>query len=134
MTALTQDRNTPRIEGDRYSFGVAASSKIFAGSLVVLNGGYAEPGSVATGLVAVGRAEEQVDNGDGQDGDKTVTVRRGVFQFANSASADEITASDIGATCYIVDDQTVAKTDDSSSRSAAGTVRQVDAQGVWVEI
>jgi hypothetical protein len=34
----------------------------------------------------------------------------------------------------VVDDQTVAKTNGSSTRSVAGIVRQVDSDGVWVEI
>jgi hypothetical protein len=32
-----------------------------------------------------------------------------------------------------VDDQTVAKTDGSTTRSVAGIVRGVDTDGVWVE-
>ena len=61
MTALTGDRNTPERSGELVVLLVAAATTIHAGSLVVLNGGYAEPGSTATGLIAVGRAEEQVD-------------------------------------------------------------------------
>ena len=37
--------------------------------------------------------------------------------FANSASGDLITAAEVGSDCYIVDDQTVAKTNGSSTRS-----------------
>jgi hypothetical protein len=40
----------------------------------------------------------------------------------------------IGNDCYIVDDQTVAKTNGTATRSIAGKIRAVDAQGVWVEI
>jgi hypothetical protein len=75
-------------------------------------------------------AEETVTG----DGVATVTARRGCFQFANSAAADLIAKSDIGATCYIADDQTVAKTDNSAARKAAGKVIDVDAGGVWVEV
>ena len=52
----------------------------------------------------------------------------------NSSSADLIEGDDIGKTAYIVDDETVALTDGSSSRSAAGTIYDVDDLGVWVEI
>jgi len=45
-----------------------------------------------------------------------------------------IAAAEIGTYCYIVDDQTVAKTDGTATRSSAGKVFDVDAQGVWVEI
>ncbi|MCK9468199.1 MAG: hypothetical protein M0Q49_02175 [Porticoccaceae bacterium] len=135
MTALTKDRNTPKRIGEVFHLPVAASKKIFAGSLVMLNAtGYATPGATATGQVCAGRANEQVDNSAGADGDLFVDVEQGVFQFANSASADEITAAEIGDTCYIVDDQTVAKTDGTSTRSAAGKVVGVDADGVWVRM
>lgn len=132
MTALAADRNTPRRDGDLVTYPVAASTTIYAGALVVMDAGYAKPGTVDTGLVAVGRAEARVDNSSGSNGDLDVTVRHGVFRWANSAAADAIALSEVGSTCYIVDDQTVAKTDGSSARSAAGTVVDVDAQGVWV--
>jgi len=118
--ALTKDRNTPeRPDAKDRAFDVAAATQCFAGGLAVLNAGVAEPGSTATGLVAVGRFEETVDNTGGAAGDKTVKVSRGVFRFANSAAADEITAAEIGSDCYIVDDETVAKTDGTGTRSVA---------------
>jgi len=64
----------------------------------------------------------------------TVPVRTGVFRFANSAGADEIALADVGADAWIVDDQTVAKTDGTASRSKAGRIMDVDAHGVWVSI
>ena len=133
MTALTQDRNTPMRRGEAYTDPVAASTTIYAGSLVCLDSsGNAVPGSEATGLIARGRAEQRVDNAAGSAGDQYVPVRPGVFRWTNSASSDEITRAEIGGTAYIVDDQTVAKTDGWGSRSAAGTIEDVDAQGVWV--
>ena len=134
MTALAADRNTPVRSGTDFVRPVAATTIIFAGSLVCLNAaGNAVPGSTATTLVADGRAEEYVDNSAGAIGDKTVRVRKGVFRFANSASGDAITKAEIGDDCYIVDDQTVAKTDGTSTRSKAGKIVDVDAQGVWVK-
>lgn len=133
MTALAQDRNTPRREGGTFSFPVAAATKVYGGALVVLNAGYAQGGSTALNLVAVGRAEEQVDNSAGAAGDERVRVTKGTFRFANSADADEITLSDIGSSAYVVDDQTVAKTNGTGTRSAAGTIEDVDDLGVWVK-
>ncbi|MBP0483947.1 hypothetical protein [Sagittula salina] len=133
MSALTQDRNTPRAEGDVRRGTVAAAVKIFAGAYLMRNSaGHLVPGQTATGLVGVGRAEEQVDNSGGAAGEKTCTYRPGVFRYANSAGGDEITAADIGAKAFAVDDQTVAKTDGTGTRSPAGVVDDVDAQGVWV--
>jgi len=134
MSALAKDRNTPEREGQRYSAAVKAATKIFAGSLVCLNAGYAVPGSTALGLIALGRAEEQVDNTDGANGDLSVSVNHGVFRFENSASTDAITIAEIGSDCFVVDDQTVAKTDGAGTRSLAGRIMGVDAQGVWVAI
>jgi len=135
MAAMTEDRNTLRRDGVDYKHPVKAATTIHAGALVALDAsGWAVPASTATGLVMVGRAEARADNGAGANGDIAVRVRRGVFRFANSAEADLIARAEIGDTCFAVDDQTVAKTDGSESRSAAGIIRDVDAQGVWVEI
>lgn len=135
MTALTKDRNTVRRDGVQNSDPVAAAARIFAGSIVCLNAtGFAVPGSTATTLKARGVAQEHVDNRDGAAGDLRIETRRGVFPFANSASTDEITRADIGAEAFIVDDQTVAKTSATNSRSVAGVIRDVDSAGVWIEI
>ncbi|MDM7928670.1 hypothetical protein [Blastomonas fulva] len=134
MAALTQDRATPRLaEGNVFSRDVAADAVIFAGAIVCLSAtGWAVPGSTATTLVADGVAQEPVDNTGGANGDVKVRVFKGVFRFGNSAAADAITRAEIGDDCYIVDDQTVAKTSGTNTRSIAGKIVDVDAQGVWV--
>lgn len=133
--ALTKDRDTKRRDGVQFSHPLAAATVIYAGALVALNAaGNAVPGATATTLTAVGVAQEHADNSTGAIGDVRVEVRRGVFQFANSAAADEITRAEIGDSAYIVDDQTVAKTSGTSTRSVAGIIRDVDAGGVWIEI
>ncbi len=135
MAALTKDRNTPRASGEDRQGQVAATTTIFAGALVMRNAtGYLVEGQTATGLVGVGRAEEQVDNSAGADGAVTCGYRPGIYRFANSAAADEVTFADIGSLAYVVDDQTVAKTDGTSTRSPAGIVDDVDANGVWVRL
>jgi len=133
--ALAADRNTPRREGDILSGSVAAAVKIFAGALVMRNAaGYLTKGATAAGSVGVGRAEEQVDNSAGAAGDKALRFRPGTFRFKNSAAADAITIAEIGDKCFIVDDETVAKTDGTATRSPAGVIEDVDAQGVWVRV
>ncbi len=131
--ALNKDRNTPIRDGVNVVHPIAAAKKIYAGSLVVLNAtGYAEPGSTATTLTAAGRAEVQVDNSSGANGALSITVRRGIFRFTNHS--DAVTRTEIGKSCYIVDDQTVAKTNGTSTRSVAGKVIDLDSSGVWVEV
>lgn len=135
MAALTKDRNTPRAEGDIRQGAVAASNLIFAGALVMRNAtGFLVKGQTATGLVGVGRAEAQADNSAGGDGALALYYRPGTYHFANSAAADEITAAEIGDKCYAVDDQTVAKTHATNTRSPAGIIDGVDANGVWVRV
>lgn len=131
--ALSADRNTPRRQGDVIRGALAASTKVFAGALVMRNAaGYLLKGATATGSVGVGRAEEQVDNSAGSAGDQSINVRPGLFLFKNSGSTDAITIAQIGDVCFIVDDETVAKTDGGGTRSPAGFVEDVDSQGVWV--
>lgn len=132
--ALTADRNTPVKDGELIPVPVATNVKIFAGSLVAANAtGFATPGATATTLTYLGRAEEYVDNTGGADGAKTVMVRRGrAFKFANS-TGDAVTQAELGKTCYIVDDETVSKTNaGGNTQSAAGKVVGVEADGVWV--
>lgn len=132
MAALTADRNTPRQQGDLVEIPMKGATTIFAGALVCVLGAVAVPGATGTTLIAVGRAEEQKTN-SGADGAATIKVRRGVFRFANSASTEAIGWSEYGKQVYVVDDQTVAKTNGTNTRSVAGICRGVDAQGVWVE-
>lgn len=135
MTALAQDRQTLRRDGSDYSRPVAAATIIHAGGIVAVDtSGDLVPGSADATLKVCGVSDEHVDNSAGAAGDKTCRVVRGkVYRFNNSAGADEITAADYGATCYVVDDQTVAKTSNTNARPAAGIIRDVDANGVWVE-
>ena len=132
MTAATEGRNTRRRNADHASGVVNAGATLYAGTLVTrltANGNLVAAGTASAGP-AVGVAEETVTG----DGIKTATYRRGCFQFANSTSTDLIAAGDIGATCYVVDNQTGAKTDSSGTRKAAGKIVDVDAAGVWVDV
>lgn len=130
--ALAADRNTPMMDGELLSLPMAAV-KIFAGALVAINSaGYATKGQAATGMTYFGRAEEQVDNSAGNAGDKNILVRRGkAFKWKNSGTS-AIVQADLGKICYIEDDQTVSKTDQAGTLSAAGTIVGVDSDGVWV--
>lgn len=135
MTAIAIERDTQRRQGDSASYGVLAGTKVLAGTLVVLTAaGYAQGGAVATTLKAVGMAEETADNTAGASGDIKVKVRRdGWFRFSNGTAGDLITIADIGNNAYILDNQTVVKTDGSAARSVAGKIRDVDAAGVWIQ-
>lgn len=139
MAALTEDRNTRRRAQQAFSDPVAADAVIYAGALVCLDAaGNAVPGSTATGLTARGVAIRRVDNTGGVAGAVRVDVDPASgARFANSSGADQITRADIGSAAWIVDDQTVAKTNGDSgsgaTRSQAGTIIDVDDVGVWIK-
>ncbi|WP_339863207.1 hypothetical protein [Paremcibacter congregatus] len=132
MTALTKARDTKARAGRNIGLGVKSLAVIYAGSLVALDGAYAAPGRTALGLKGLGRAKATVDNSSGSDGDVTVEIERGVFLFANEAT-DLITNADIGSDAYIVDDETVARTSGTNTRSVAGKVHEVTPSGVYIE-
>src|SRR5687768_2204718 len=136
MAALTSARVSTTRLGDAsvidiLKLPVKANTKIYAGSLVVIDAGYAAPGRTATGLIAVGCAQKTVDNTGGAAGALVIEVRRGTFKWLNSAGGELIAQAEVGTMAYIVDDQTVAKV--ATGRSAAGRILQVDADGVFVE-
>ena len=134
MAATTTERNTKSRAADDFSFPIAGNVKVLKGTLAFLNtSGQVEPGATATGKVGTMVVGETVDNTGGAAAALQVPMKRGCWKFANSSAGDAITNADYGTTCYVVDNQTVAKTNGSSTRSAAGTVRGVDADGVWVE-
>ena len=135
MAALTQERDTKRRTGDLLSLPMAAAKKIYAGSLVARDAaGNATPGATATTLRGAGRAADTYDNSTGAAGAVNAEIHKGIFAFANSTATDAITRADIGSDCYIVDDQTLAKTNGGSTRSIAGKVFDVNEFGVWVDL
>lgn len=132
---LTNDRPTKRRDGVQHNDPVAADTVIYTGALACLDAsGNAVPGATATDLTARGVCEERADNSGGAAGDISAPIRAGVFNFKNSTGADEIDRTHIRSDAYIVDDETVAATSDTDSRSVAGEIVQVDGDGVWVRV
>lgn len=126
------ERNTISRGLHTLSVPLAATTLVEAGKMAVIDAdGYGAEGSTATGLKYLGRWEETVDNA-GADGalSAIATIDRALL-WANS-STDPITQADVMTRCYIQDDQTVARTSGTNTRSAAGLVLEVTAAGVWV--
>lgn len=132
MAALTDFRDTPEVAYGQYlTIPVKGDTTIYQGSLVAINAsGYAVPGKKAADLTAAGRAEETVRN-PGTDGAVMVTVKRGVFVYANSAT-NKVTSAHVLKPCFMEDDQTVTAL--ATGASVAGLVVRVDDHGVAVEI
>ncbi len=135
MAALTTDRNTAQIMPGHSAGDVAAGVTLYQGALVMRDAaGDLVAGQTATGLVGVGCAVRRADNSAGAAGDLVAEYAQGVFHYANSSGADEITKANIGDVCFAVDDQTVALTNGTNTRSPAGTIHAVDSNGVWVRL
>jgi hypothetical protein len=129
---LSAGRNTPSREMTRINRVVKSGTTVYAGGMATLltADGTAVPAGTASAGNAVGAFADTVTG----DGTLTVDIQFGCFRFDNSTSTDEIKAADIGGIAYIVDDATVAKTDNSGARKIAGAIVDVDDVGVWVDI
>jgi len=140
MTNLARDRKTDQLDTPdtvlpRISqYLVAAATTLYAGAICCINpSGYAVQGQATNNLRVVGRVESIVKNtvaeGFGSNGDLTVLVRRGAFYYANSTGDDLITIADLQKIVYVVDDQTLGRTDGGAARPAAGVVFDIRADG-----
>ena len=131
MAALTSDRNTKRLAtGELASYPVAASTTIYAGSLVCINtSGYAVAAANTAGYKLVGVAREQADNSAGSNGDINVEVSRaGAFEFASTG----LTIAKVGDPVYISDDQTVST---SAANVYAGVIaKHESATSAYIDI
>lgn len=129
MAAATKSRLTSSRGTDRIPFTVAAGAVVYQGCMVGINAA----GELLDGAISNARVVG-VSTADGVAGD-VIEASRGpeqAFPFGNSAAAELITKGDIGNDCYLVDNQTVAKTNNGGARPRAGRVLDVDAYGVWV--
>jgi len=134
MAALTIERMTKfaGVVPARGTYPIAANTRIFKGSLVVLNSsGQAIPGNtIANGAaIAVGRSSATYDNRTGSEAGGAaaaldVEVEFGVFAWDSAGAADLIAADDVGKLAYVVDDQTVALTSSTGARIAAGVITE----------
>ncbi|MCX7559112.1 hypothetical protein OS190_05990 [Sulfitobacter sp. F26204] len=133
MTALIKDRNTLQRLGDNMLGPMASGETVFVGAMLLRRGdGFLTIGQPVVGAVGVGIAMAAIADTGAANGTTKGEYQAGTFLLANSAAADLIATADIGAVCYAVDDQTVAKTDGTGTRSVAGFIADVEPRGVWV--
>ena len=132
--ALTADRETQHRDGVNLTFDVAASTKIYGGSLVSINAaGTAIPAADTASTKVVGVSDEYVDNSAGAAADLIVNVRRGrAFKLKNSAT-NAVAAAHLFTDVYVEDDETVASAGGTNS-IVAGKCIGIDSDGVWIEI
>ena len=129
------DRMTARKDGVFIAPKVAGSTIIHGGHMVAANGdGFAVPAADAANLTVLGVSQEYVDNGAGAPGAKRVeAMRKNAFHLAND-DTHPITQADVGKIAYVKDSVTVTTAAGASNDVVAGTVLDLDAGGVWVEI
>jgi Uncharacterized conserved protein (DUF2190) len=133
MSALTNDRDTVRKEGNYASYPVKGGAVIYAGAMVCIGAdGYAVPASDTAGLKFMGVARAYVDNSTGASGSLQVEVwRRGCFNLAASGMA----LANAGDDVFALDDQTVGITGASTNHIKCGAVSEyVSATSVYVDI
>lgn len=115
--------------------GLQASITIYRGTIAVLNGtgghqGYLkDPASPATTDLVIGVIDTGGPGypntspgivGGSTDGAVTANISTGTFLFASGTGADELDVTTNMASVYMIDGQTVGKTNGSSSRPVAG--------------
>jgi hypothetical protein len=127
--ALALDRNTPARTGE--TVAVAAGENLGAGWLCGIGAdGQAYAATTGKGLRIVGRSESRAAAGE------PVVLRRGVFRW-DAAPGETNTAADIGRTVYVAKTNSaytvsVSQQTGVTTNNAAGTIIDVDAEGVWV--
>jgi hypothetical protein len=137
MANITAERSVSRygaksaVIPEIINLPMAASLKIWKGGLVSASTASATKGQAVkagASLVqqVVGIATKTVDNSAGSAGALSIDVQAGDFWFTNSGGGDAIDLQHIGMPCYVVDDQTVALTDNAGARIVAGTIVSVD--------
>ncbi len=142
MTALAQDGNRTFVaRAARGTYGIAANTRIFKGSILALDsaGRVIPATTLALGAVrGIGVASAAYDNRTGSElgglADAVdVEVEYGVFSAANSAGSDAVTVAHVGQMCFLVDDDTVA-INSLGTRAPAGIVTEVRGGMVYVEM
>lgn len=142
--AQTAGRRVQERSGKTHGHPVAADAVIHQGGAVVLKSGFAIAGRAGVGadnaakaadaatLQVVGVAKESVTGG-ATDGAIRVETTAGTFLFDN-LGGDAVTRADIGKPCFLVDDETVGRTNPNNTRARAGIVDDLEDAGVWVRI
>lgn len=110
---------------------IQSAVSLYIGQMAITRGGYLiQPDTSVTvndtvwGLLnGQYDSQESVDSpmlGGSQAGLHTAGIATGTFYLTNGTSSDELAQSDVGATVYAIDGNTVGKTDGGSNRPVAG--------------
>ena len=144
MTALAASYDPKRKDGQSIRYPLAAGVHVFKGALVCVSTttGFLTPGADAAGVVCVGVAYEEGNNGAGAvqyDGSISsgaagaVSVRvetTGLYQYHKAGA----TQADVGKQAFLVDDNTIATTATTDSVKCGVVGALVDSGTVAVLI
>ncbi|WPO67567.1 hypothetical protein SDC64_01055 [Acinetobacter haemolyticus] len=139
MAATTTPINTEYRDGILIPVALAASAIVLQGTFAVVGAdGYALDSAAVGGAdqVCLGIWQEDAEN-KGADGEANGLVHRKKLYLVANSSTDPVTQAELGSQIYIEDNQTVAKTDGTGTRSVAGRFMGFDTEyttHVWVEI
>jgi hypothetical protein len=135
MAALTGPYPSSQIGGisgpviERIPLSIADNVHIYQGALVQMLAGIAYPAGTANTAdthtyTTVGRSLFDYDNTvvGHTAGALTVEIAQGAFAWDNGTAGDALAVGDIGANVYAIDDHTVGKTSNSSTRAVAGVL------------
>ncbi len=128
------ERHIIQESGQLVTAEVYRATKIELGKMVSINAtGFAIEGVLTQATHCLGVARETVDNSAGADGDLTVDVMtQRAFWFANS-TVNAVDPADVGASCFVEDDETVRDWVGAGVNVRAGRVLALDAtNGVQV--
>jgi len=137
MADLNRSRDTIKYNETtlHLNYPVKGGVHIYPGLMGFIDSAGRVVGASALGAKVAGRITAEVDATNYTDGQLTVNLEEGIYWFDNSSAGDLIAAADVGNTCYVVDNHTVAKTSNSSARIAAGRIINVDpVMGVAVQL
>lgn len=111
MSALTENYEAKRQDGEIISVPVKASAVIYKGALLVDKGtGYAEPADDGSGYTFLGVAVEAATGSAADGGIRVRVYKTGTYVYTKASAV----AGDLGAAMYIHDDQTVGTSSTNS--------------------
>jgi hypothetical protein len=143
--ALNAPRKVQERTARQFAAQLLGGVTVFQGALVSYIGAYAGPARAGAGvdnaakaaeaatMAVVGVAEETVV-ADAVNGVSRAPYRAGTFLLKNGGGGDAITTAEIGDDCFVIDDETVGKTNPNSTRPKAGRIVDVEDVGVWVRV
>jgi len=134
MADSTTDLTTSRMDGDLIAYPVAASTAISKGVMAFIDGvtGYlTDTVADASGNIHfVGITHESCTSQDASGNAYIPCWRNGIFELALTGAA----LTDVGDAVYLVDNQTVTKTDTGSLIKIGTAAKYENADKIFVDI